>query len=122
MDHLETEARNPDSTNLDELTSLEIVRLMNAEDAKVAAAVGAQAEAIARAIDAIAERLAAVTAEDVARCVRAYLRADHRTVVIAEPESPGEEDCEDGEEDHGDADDGEDHGDERGDERGDDAP
>src|SRR5215472_17435890 len=59
MDHLETEARNPASTNLDELTAIEIVRLMNAEDAKVAAAVASQAAAIARAIDVLAERLAA---------------------------------------------------------------
>jgi N-acetylmuramic acid 6-phosphate etherase len=59
MDHLETEARNPASTNLDELTTLELVRLMNAEDAKVASAVASQAEAIARAIEVIAERLGA---------------------------------------------------------------
>ena len=59
MDHLETEARNPASTNLDELTPLEIVRLMNAEDAKVIPAVASQAEAIARGIAVIAERLRA---------------------------------------------------------------
>jgi N-acetylmuramic acid 6-phosphate etherase len=59
MDHLETEARNPASTKLDELTALEIVRLMNAEDAKVIPAVASQAEAIARAINVIADRLAA---------------------------------------------------------------
>lgn len=58
MDHLETEARNPASTHLDELTALDIVRLMNAEDAKVIPAVATQAEAIARAIEIIAERLA----------------------------------------------------------------
>jgi N-acetylmuramic acid 6-phosphate etherase len=57
MDHLQTEARNPASTKLDELTPLEIVRLMNAEDGRVIAAVAAQAEAIARAIDIIAEHL-----------------------------------------------------------------
>jgi N-acetylmuramic acid 6-phosphate etherase len=57
MDHLETEARNPASTNLDELTTLELVRLMNAEDARVIPAVASQAEAIARAVDVIAERL-----------------------------------------------------------------
>src|SRR5436190_10533697 len=57
MDHLETEARNPASTNLDELTPLEIVRLMNAEDAKVIPAVAAQADAIAQAIEIIADRL-----------------------------------------------------------------
>src|SRR5260221_7169627 len=59
MDHLETEARNPASTNLDELTPLEIVRLMNVEDAKVIPAVASQAEAIARGIEFIAERLRA---------------------------------------------------------------
>src|SRR5262249_54912226 len=57
MDHLQTEARNPASTKLDELTPLEIVRLMNAEDGRVITAVAAQAEAIARAIDIIAEHL-----------------------------------------------------------------
>ncbi|HEV2970910.1 MAG TPA: N-acetylmuramic acid 6-phosphate etherase [Pirellulales bacterium] len=57
MDHLETEARNPASTNLDDLTSLEIVHLMNGEDAKVIPAVASQAEAIARAIEVTAERL-----------------------------------------------------------------
>jgi N-acetylmuramic acid 6-phosphate etherase len=57
MDHLQTEARNPASTRLDELTPLEIVRLMNAEDGRVIAAVAAQAEAIARAIEVIADRL-----------------------------------------------------------------
>src|SRR5438270_399632 len=57
LDHLQTEGRNPSSNNLDELTALEIVRLMNAEDAQVAAAVATQAEAIARAIDLIADRL-----------------------------------------------------------------
>src|SRR5215831_7794963 len=59
MDHLQTEARNPDSTNLDGLTALELVRLMNAEDAKVIPAVASQAEVIARAIDLIADRLRA---------------------------------------------------------------
>src|SRR5437588_6870817 len=59
MDHLQTEARNPASTNLDELTALEIVRLMNAEDAQVIPAVASQAEVIARAIDLIAGRLRA---------------------------------------------------------------
>ena len=34
MDHLLTEARNPASVDLDALTPIEIVRLMNAEDAK----------------------------------------------------------------------------------------
>jgi N-acetylmuramic acid 6-phosphate etherase len=57
MDHLQTEARNPASTRLDELTPPELVRLMNAEDAKVIPAVASQEEAIARAISVITERL-----------------------------------------------------------------
>src|SRR5579871_3936228 len=57
MDHLQTEARNPASTNLDELTPLKFVQLMNKEDGRVLAAVDSQAEVIARAIDVIAERL-----------------------------------------------------------------
>lgn len=57
MDHLQTEGRLVASANLDELTPLELVRLMNAEDARVIPAVASQAEAIARAITLIAERL-----------------------------------------------------------------
>jgi N-acetylmuramic acid 6-phosphate etherase len=59
MDHLETEARNPASTNLDELTPLQLVQLMNREDGRVLAAVASQAELIAQAIDVIAEGLRA---------------------------------------------------------------
>src|SRR5579875_261007 len=59
MNHLQTEAQNPASTKLDEMTALEIVRLMNAEDARVVPAVAAQAEPLARAVEAIAERLRA---------------------------------------------------------------
>src|SRR5438445_1584330 len=57
LDHLQTEGRNPAAGTLDELSALEIARLMNAEDAQVAAAVASQAEAIARAIDLVADRL-----------------------------------------------------------------
>jgi N-acetylmuramic acid 6-phosphate etherase len=56
MDHLQTESRNPASAALDELSPLQLVRLMASEDAKVAPAVASQAEAIARAIEVIAER------------------------------------------------------------------
>lgn len=57
MDQLQTEARNPASTKLDELSTLQFVRLMCAEDAKVPAAVSSQIGPIARAIDVIADRL-----------------------------------------------------------------
>jgi N-acetylmuramic acid 6-phosphate etherase len=59
LQNLQTEARNPSSTRLDELTSVELVDLMCAEDAAVPAAVAAQRQAIAQAIDAIAARLGA---------------------------------------------------------------
>jgi N-acetylmuramic acid 6-phosphate etherase len=59
MDHLQTEARNPASAGLDELSAFQFVRLMAAEDAKVAPAVESQAAAIARAVEVIAERMKA---------------------------------------------------------------
>jgi N-acetylmuramic acid 6-phosphate etherase len=58
LDHLTTEARNPASEDLDGLTALQIVQLINSEDAKVAAAVAEQSDAIARSIEVIADRLA----------------------------------------------------------------
>lgn len=57
LEHLTTEARNPASEDLDGLTAREIVQLINSEDAKVAAAVAEQSEAIAQSIDVIADRL-----------------------------------------------------------------
>jgi N-acetylmuramic acid 6-phosphate etherase len=56
-DHLLTESRNPHSESIDALSPLEIVRLMNSEDARVVEAVGAEAESIARAIEWAAGRL-----------------------------------------------------------------
>jgi len=50
-----TEKRNPASKNLDRMTALQIVRLMNREDRKVAAAVERELPAIARAVDAIVD-------------------------------------------------------------------
>jgi N-acetylmuramic acid 6-phosphate etherase len=55
-DHLLTEARNPHSAEIDKLDAAGIVALMNAEDAKVVAAVGAEAASIAQAIEWAAER------------------------------------------------------------------
>jgi len=52
-----TESVNPRSRAIDQLTTLEMVRLMNDEDAQVAPAVALEAEHIAAAIDAIAERM-----------------------------------------------------------------
>jgi len=55
----DTERANPASTDLDRLSALEMVKLMNREDAGVARAVAEQATAIAEAIDVVAARLAA---------------------------------------------------------------
>ena len=52
-----TEARNPASEGIDSLSASEIVRLMNAEDANVATAVGLETENIARAVEEIATRV-----------------------------------------------------------------
>lgn len=55
--HLLTEQVNPDSLNLDQLTSVEFVELFNCEDAKAVAAVAAEAENLAKAIDLSAQSL-----------------------------------------------------------------
>ena len=57
LEHLTTEARNPASEGLDGLSALELVRLINAEDAKCAEAVAQQAEAIAKGVEVVAHRL-----------------------------------------------------------------
>ena len=46
-----TEQRNPRSSGIDRMSSLEIVRLINGEDRTVAEAVGREAEPIARAVE-----------------------------------------------------------------------
>jgi N-acetylmuramic acid 6-phosphate etherase len=50
-----TEQRNPRSTRIDELSTQEIVDLINAEDRMVAAAVGEERQQIARAIDLVVD-------------------------------------------------------------------
>jgi N-acetylmuramic acid 6-phosphate etherase len=57
MERRLTELRNPASKNLDRMTALQIVRLMNREDRKVAAAVGRELPGIARAVDEIVARM-----------------------------------------------------------------
>jgi N-acetylmuramic acid 6-phosphate etherase len=55
--HLTTESRNPASEAIDSLSAVQIVRLMTGEDNKVAKAVARESEAIARAMEVIADRL-----------------------------------------------------------------
>jgi N-acetylmuramic acid 6-phosphate etherase len=52
-----TESRNQLSAVIDQLSALQIVELMNEEDAKVAAAVRREAAQIARAVEVIASRM-----------------------------------------------------------------
>src|SRR5262249_60109960 len=53
----QTERRNPASRNVDRMKSLEMIRLMNREDKKVAVAVAREVPKIARAVDAIVKSL-----------------------------------------------------------------
>ncbi|MFF1282317.1 N-acetylmuramic acid 6-phosphate etherase [Streptomyces sp. NPDC058299] len=55
---LTTEAFRPELADIDRLPTLEIARLMNAEDAGVPAAVATQLPRIAAAVDAVAARMA----------------------------------------------------------------
>lgn len=58
LERLSTEALHPESRGLHARSALEIVQLINAEDAKVAEAVRAELPTIARIVDLVAERLA----------------------------------------------------------------
>lgn len=57
LEKLTTEGRNPASETIDSLSSLEICRIMNSEDAGVAKAVQQELESIAAAVDVITDRL-----------------------------------------------------------------
>ncbi len=54
-----TESRNPTTMSIDTVSTLEMVKMMNAEDRRVAAAVEQTLPHIAEAIDRIAERMRA---------------------------------------------------------------
>jgi N-acetylmuramic acid 6-phosphate etherase len=55
LEKLLTEQRNPASAAIDTLPTEEVLRIVNAEDHKVAAAVEREIPAIARAVDAVVE-------------------------------------------------------------------
>ncbi|MFD7298647.1 N-acetylmuramic acid 6-phosphate etherase [Streptomyces sp. NPDC059897] len=57
LDTLTTEAFRPELAEIDQLSTLEIAKLMNGEDATVPTAVAAQLPQISAAIDGIAERM-----------------------------------------------------------------
>lgn len=56
LDKLTTEQRNANTTHIDTMSTLEIVKTINNEDEKIAPAVGTQDEKIAQAIDIGAKR------------------------------------------------------------------
>ena len=57
ISHLTTETRNPKSSELDTLSSLEIIQIMNEEDHKVAQAIQKQLPQISKAVDLIVKQL-----------------------------------------------------------------
>ncbi len=57
MDNRITESRNPATAQIDTFSTLDMVRLMNAEDAQVAAAIMPELPQVAEAIDQIAARM-----------------------------------------------------------------
>jgi N-acetylmuramic acid 6-phosphate etherase len=83
MERRLTELRNPASKNLDRMTAMEIVRLMNREDRKVAVAVGRELPAIARAVDAIVARM-----EEGGRLVYVGAGSSGRIAVLDASECP----------------------------------
>lgn len=57
LEKLTTESRNEDTLNIDKVSTLDMVKIINAEDKKVAEAVGKELSSIAKAIDEIVERM-----------------------------------------------------------------
>lgn len=58
LQKIATEQRNPNTMNIDTLSTLDMVKLINREDHRVADAVGEVTDKIAQAVDVIAEKLA----------------------------------------------------------------
>ena len=57
LDKLTTESRNLNTSNIDKVSTLEMVKIINNEDKKVAEAVEKEIPKIAQAIDYIVERI-----------------------------------------------------------------
>ena len=93
--------------DLDLRSTLQLVMVLNEEDATVAAAVREAAESLAAAIDAVVERLAAngrlvyvgagtcgrIAAMDAAECGPTFGLADDRVVAIVGPDGAAEDDA-----------------------------
>lgn len=54
---LSTEGRNPNTMNIDRVSTLEMITMINEENKKIALAVERAKEDIARAVDVIAEKM-----------------------------------------------------------------
>jgi N-acetylmuramic acid 6-phosphate etherase len=57
LEKLSTEGRNPNTMNIDRVSTIEMITMINEEDKNVALAVESVKEDIARAVDVIAERM-----------------------------------------------------------------
>ena len=57
LNQIRTEQRNPRTEHIDQLSTYDMVKLINQEDAAVSVAVGRQLHPIAKAVDAIAKAL-----------------------------------------------------------------
>ena len=57
LEKLTTESRNENTLNIDKVSTLEMVKIINNEDKKVAFAVENELENIAKAIDGIVDRI-----------------------------------------------------------------
>lgn len=57
LDNLTTEMRNPDTLDIDKVSTLEMIRKINNEDKKVAEAVELEIENIAKAVDEMSDRV-----------------------------------------------------------------
>lgn len=93
---LPTESVNPATLDIDQCSTLEVVTLINAEDAKVAAAVQAELPQIAQAVDILTERLAKggrliyvgagtsgrLAAIDAAECVPTYSASPEQVTAV----------------------------------------
>ena len=55
---IKTELRNPNSMNIDKMSSLEMMQVMQKENVTAALAVESELESIAKAVDEISKRMA----------------------------------------------------------------
>lgn len=57
LEKLVTEGRNPNTMDIDRVSTLKMIEMINDEDAKVTIAVGREKESIAKAVELVADRL-----------------------------------------------------------------